>query len=782
MIKNRSWFGLFPLLLLAACTFRQERAVRYTLIPREGTAPSPELSAELARSFTVPKVQGGLSPNRDGSVSVLDSEGREGLRFYAFPQEGEDAASGEWIALSPRGFYTASPGGASFITVEADKKNFSLSQFSESLFRPDAIDALLRGVDAGEGLDSLLRIENLPPELAVSEEPLVITQQGGTPEGILNITVTGSGGGVGTAAVFRSGSLGRHTLLALYDIETIQRRKYREKNKDRIDAEIRIPLEPGTKGVAVSVFNRERTAESERRFIEIPGPDIEEAAAVPGEKPVLHVLTTAPGLAFIGEHFAPQEKGSLYSKVRISGPESASGGESGAGSMSRLFDSLQAELNREDVLVFCLAGPAGVDGQGDWRFSFTGEAGRKEETFGKWELLENMLKLRNRRTIIIISGGQPLSGPEKEAGFARLRAWLGEGAVLAVLPEPELLSAVLENLPSVPGDQYLSARDFIGLFEEAAGAAGSGTAGSFLSFFPAEDFPLLDRWPGFGEIRMQAMASGLVIIDDFDNASQALAFGETLVRKVPAGHYTVSMTYRNGRRETKGVDVRGTGSSWVTFSYVPDILAGDLKGALPLFGVSIAELNPANYQKYNPDALKAMAPAWQLAFLSGEDLYQKGNYGQAVSEYTRAINLKNDYTGAYVSRGNAYRKKGDFDRAIDDYTRALKQKPGYAEVYNYRGYLYSQQKHFDLAVADYTQAIKYRSGYADALFNRAYAYAELRDWDKAIADYTQVIRLEPSNATAYNERANAWYSKGDLQKAEADYQAADIALNPPAGP
>ncbi|MDR2619052.1 MAG: tetratricopeptide repeat protein [Treponema sp.] len=789
MKKNRSRLWLFPLLLLAACTFRQERGVRYTLVPREGAVPSPELSAELARNFTAQTAQGGLGANSDGSASVLDFEGRERLRFYAFPQEGEDAAPGGWIALSPKGFYTASLAsnfiyGASFITVDNGTKKFSLSQFSESLFRPDLIDALLQGRDAGEGLDSLLRQENLPPELAFSEPPVAIIQRDGTPEGILNMTVTDSGGGIGTVAVF-SGSLGRHRLLALYDSETIQSRKYREKNRDRIDVEIRIPLESGTKAVGVSVFNRARTAESERRFIELPEPvggtapasgtvpgiEIEEAATIPGEKPALEVLVAAPGLAFTGERFARQEQGSLYSKVRVSSPESALDGESGAGNMPGLFGSLKAELNRDDVFVLCLPGPAGLDGRGDWRFSFPGEAGRAEGAFGKWELLENMLKLRNRRTILIFSGGRQFSGPEKEAGFTRLRAWLGEQAFLAVLPEPELLSGVLENLPPGP-EQYLSAREFIGLIEGAAGTAGFGTAGGVLSSVPAWDFPFLDRWPGFGEIRMQTMASGSVIIDDFDNASQALTFGETLVRKVPAGQYRVSMSYRNGRRETKEVDVRSMGSSWVTFNYVPDLLAGDLKGAVPLFGVSIAELNPANYRNPDPEVLRVMAPGWQLAFLSGEDLYKKGNYDQAISEYTRAIGLKSDYTGAYVSRGNAYRKKGDLSSAIDDYTRALKQKADYAEVYNYRGYLYSQQKRFNLAIADYTQAIKYRSGYADAFFNRACAYIELRDWDKAIADYTQVIRLEPSNATAYNERGNAWHYKEDYDKAIADYTQA----------
>jgi Flp pilus assembly protein TadD len=306
--------------------------------------------------------------------------------------------------------------------------------------------------------------------------------------------------------------------------------------------------------------------------------------------------------------------------------------------------------------------------------------------------------------------------------------------------------------------------------EEAAGDAAGGVDGAGDEEDGGE---ALIAGAGHGEIRMQTMASGLVAVNGFDAAPGVLAFGETMTRKLPAGSYTVTMTYRNGRTETKPVEVMNGSSRWVIFSYVPELLEGDFS-KLPEFGVSVSEINPGNYQKYDPKTLSALeVPQWQQSLLAADDFYKKGSFDKAIAEYTRALSLKNDNADAYAGRGNAYRRKGSYGEAAADYTRAIKLKPGYAELYNYRGYVYSRQGNHAKAIEDYTQAIRLKSGYADAWFNRGYAYMEIEDWNRAIADYTQVIGLEPSNAAAYQERAYAWNRAGDTEKARADYAAAE---------
>ena len=263
-------------------------------------------------------------------------------------------------------------------------------------------------------------------------------------------------------------------------------------------------------------------------------------------------------------------------------------------------------------------------------------------------------------------------------------------------------------------------------------------------------------------------------IDQVDREPVPVVFGATVFRRLPPGNYIIDMIYRNGYRETRFVNLRKNESQWVIFTYTPALLDGSSLGSLPSLGINLAELNPANYEKINREAMEGMGMApYYVAYLAGEKHYREENFDEAITEYNRALSLKADYPEAFISRGNARRRKGDYDRAIDDYSRALRINSSDADVYNYRGFAYTQKSDFNRAIADYTQAIRHRADYTDAYFNRAYAYGKQGKWDEAIADYTQVIKLEPSNSVAYNGRGNVWKNKGDDERAEADYKEAE---------
>ena len=111
------------------------------------------------------------------------------------------------------------------------------------------------------------------------------------------MTVTDEGGGAGILAVFRRDGQ-EEVPMAFYHPEKTARRKYREKGRDRLDLEIKLPPETGTGSLEVSVFNRERTVESERLRVET-GWGSGQAAPVSGKKPVLHIVTL--GSPVLGE-------------------------------------------------------------------------------------------------------------------------------------------------------------------------------------------------------------------------------------------------------------------------------------------------------------------------------------------------------------------------------------------------------------------------------------------------------------------------------------------------
>jgi tetratricopeptide (TPR) repeat protein len=58
-----------------------------------------------------------------------------------------------------------------------------------------------------------------------------------------------------------------------------------------------------------------------------------------------------------------------------------------------------------------------------------------------------------------------------------------------------------------------------------------------------------------------------------------------------------------------------------------------------------------------------------------------GDYKWAISDLTRAMELKPELVEAYLCRGNARAARSDFSGSIVDFNRAIKRKPDYAEAY-----------------------------------------------------------------------------------------------------
>jgi len=671
-----------------------------------------------------------LEPAIKPDVSVIYSEnGRELLRYYRFTNPD---GNGEWITLSPKGFYDASPGGAFLITVKTGNGSFSLKQFSQLLYRPDLITEVLKKIKPYPEL-----LPSHTPDLAFLAERLKSAFPGITPDlsdvhlsdvldrvkpapeisvsvqaGAARITLAENAQNAGKAVLYYRDNKSLDSPIAFYDVGAD------DTNADTNELEINLPKDEiyvAGSGFAVSVFNREGTMESGRIFI---GNETEKPASVPGSQtlPVLHIIpmvtdTVSPmvtdtSLGDLKDAAGRQENTGLYSKTEICD----SYGNNLMQTPSEYFTTVSKDMDSNDLFILLLPFPSGADDNGDLVFSFplpseltgTSNGNSDKQNLDKWDLTENILKLRAQKGIILINS-QDKTAPFLKTGLERLQEWLGPDRILAVLPE----TAISELLRS-SGEPFITTADLQAL-------------ASVKTSFPVDDFPFM------GRLQKQAPASG---------GNQ--------------GYATQSLK-----------------------EYLNFLASRDLKGSLPDFGVFLDELNPKNYQKVDTPLLQTMGmEQYYIYFLTGNKYYEAGDYVNAITEYSNSIGLKQDFADAYAWRGNAYRKKGNPDEAISDYTSALKYRANYPEVLNYRGYLYAQKGDYDRAIADYSQAIRLKTNYTDALYNRAWAYAKKTDYEKAIADYTQVIKLESSNESAYIERGRAWQAMGVNNRAESDFSEA----------
>lgn len=182
----------------------------------------------------------------------------------------------------------------------------------------------------------------------------------------------------------------------------------------------------------------------------------------------------------------------------------------------------------------------------------------------------------------------------------------------------------------------------------------------------------------------------------------------------------------------------------------------------------------------------------------GNSCYREGNYTEAISYYTQAINAG---TNAYLERGDAYRQQEEYPLAIADYTRVIedgkqrkkqieKQRNSASEqnksIYDFivspdflmadayfgRGTCYAYNEEWEKAIEDYNNVLEIRPTHAVSHMNRGVCYDRLGDFGQALANYTKAIELNPKDALSYKNRAITYRRLGYPEKAEADFAKA----------
>ncbi len=159
-------------------------------------------------------------------------------------------------------------------------------------------------------------------------------------------------------------------------------------------------------------------------------------------------------------------------------------------------------------------------------------------------------------------------------------------------------------------------------------------------------------------------------------------------------------------------------------------------------------------------------------------LYQTtGNSAQAITAYTKALQLEPNYASAYLNRGIAYSSQGNNDQALQDCDSTIHLQANSAMAYYQCGYIYFLQNDYEQAIQYFSEAIQLEPDFAKAYFYRGSVLGEQAQYDGAILDYTRVIELDPTHAYSYFFRGVTYYIQGEYDKAIQDYTET-ICLEP----
>uniref|UniRef100_A0A2M4A1Z8 Putative dsrna-activated protein kinase inhibitor p58 n=1 Tax=Anopheles triannulatus TaxID=58253 RepID=A0A2M4A1Z8_9DIPT len=189
-----------------------------------------------------------------------------------------------------------------------------------------------------------------------------------------------------------------------------------------------------------------------------------------------------------------------------------------------------------------------------------------------------------------------------------------------------------------------------------------------------------------------------------------------------------------------------------------DFLArGQLSDALTHYHAAV-EGDPSNYLTY---------------FKRGTVYFALGKAKFAVSDFSRVLELKPDFTAARAQRASVFLKMGDFDNAEADLMVVLRHDPHnsdanlqYSRIGPARDQWYlcvdvMERGDFTTAIALLTQLLEYCPWSVEIREARAQMYLRIGDRMAAVSDFRSVNRLSQDSTDGYYQLSRILYDVGD---------------------
>jgi WD40 repeat protein len=340
-----------------------------------------------------------VASDRD-SINVWNTETGELLSTSLISEDGE------WVTITPEGFFDASPGGSKLLSVVRGLEATSVDQFYDALHRPDLVREKLKGDPQGKVRGAAAKLDlnkvvasGSAPRVQVTapERSISVTES----EVTVHATITNQGGGIGKVEWRVNG-----TTLGVEQPATGAAESGRT-----ISVERKLSLEPGENRIAVLAYNDQGLIASDPAEVVVTLEG--QAARTP---PRLHVLTVgvndywdsrlhlgfaAPDAKALGDALRKAGE-NLYERVDVT---EALDAEATAAGLDRRFSELSQKVRPQDVFVFFLSGHGKtVDGRFYFipqDFRYTGEDSIRTKGIGQDQLQQWLARIPARKSVLL---------------------------------------------------------------------------------------------------------------------------------------------------------------------------------------------------------------------------------------------------------------------------------------------------------------------------------------------------------------------------------------------
>ena len=162
-------------------------------------------------------------------------------------------------------------------------------------------------------------------------------------------------------------------------------------------------------------------------------------------------------------------------------------------------------------------------------------------------------------------------------------------------------------------------------------------------------------------------------------------------------------------------------------------------------------------------------------YKTGQELFKLGKYKDAISQYSKAIDLDPQLIKAFFGRAEAYLKTNNKEKAAKDYENITVLSPKKKEVAAISGKLYYDLKNYKKAIALLDKATNTSKKDAASYRYKVISLIKLENYEKALKESNILIELKP-NAENYYNLAWIYHKLDDNVNAEKKYLEAIVLM------
>jgi protein O-mannosyl-transferase len=165
----------------------------------------------------------------------------------------------------------------------------------------------------------------------------------------------------------------------------------------------------------------------------------------------------------------------------------------------------------------------------------------------------------------------------------------------------------------------------------------------------------------------------------------------------------------------------------------------------------------------------------------GKALVQEGRMAEAMNEFQTAFRISPNDPDAETNIGAALLQQGDGEEAVSHLRKVVEKFPRHAPARINLGNALLQNGQTDAAIAEYKKTLELPFDHAESHYSIAGAFRRKGDVEAAIAHYRKALELRPDFANAHNNLGNALRQQGKARQAMNEYELAlkndpDLAL------